>query len=448
MSPSSTPHPLTMQRIFQTWWPLALGWLLMTIEIPVLTAIIARAPNPEVNLASWGIAFVVVLIIGSPAIMFLATSTALSKDWGSYQTLRGYMITVLTLLTVLHALLAFTALFDVVVVQVIGVPPEIVEPARLGLRIMLPWSIGVGYRRFNYGVLIRFGQARAVATGVLFRLGSDVIILTIFYWLGGYSGLVIAAATFTLGIVAEGIYSRVRVHPILQNQLKQAPTMAEPLNIRLFASFFVPLALTSILQMLVQPIVSAGLSRMPNALESLAVWPVVFGLLIIFTSAGMSYTEVVVVLLDEPRALNKLGRFTAMLGLITIGLLLIMSATPLAELWFRHVAALPVNLVLLATWGLWITLPMPGLRVMESWYQGILINGKHTRSITESVIVFLVTSGLFLWAGVIWGATTGLYIGLFATVFGDLTRTAWLWFRTRPSLQAVKAREAILPAQV
>lgn len=445
---SASTQALTMRRIYQTWWPLAAGWLLMTVEIPVLTAVIARAPEPKINLAAWGIAFVMTLILGSPAIMLLATSTTFSKDWASYVTLRRYMVVALALFTVIHALLAFTPLFDLIVVGLIGAPADIVEPARLGVMIMLPWSAGVGYRRFNYGVLIRFGQARAITVGVLFRLGSDVILLSLFYLVGGFSGLVMATTTFTLGIIAEGIYSRVRVHSILQGPLKQATPVKETLTLALFLSFFVPLALTSILQTVAQPIVSAGLSRMPNPLESLAVWPVVYGLLIIFTSAGMSYTEVVVVLLDEPHALSKLRRFTTLMGSLTIGLLLIMSATPLAELWFRYVAAIPDNLVQMAIWGLWILLPLPGLRVLESWYQGILINGKQTRGITESVLIFLGSSGLFLGAGVLWGGATGLYVGLFAMVFGDLMRTAWLWYRTRPKVQAVQARDAGLPQHV
>ena len=121
---------------------------MMTIEIPLITAIIAREPNPEVNLAAWGIAFALTLIIGAPSIMLLATSTALNKDWDSYEKLRSYMIAVLGSLTIVHIALAFTPLFDLIVVDIIGAPPEIVEPARLGVMIMTPWAIGVGNRRF------------------------------------------------------------------------------------------------------------------------------------------------------------------------------------------------------------------------------------------------------------------------------------------------------------
>lgn len=59
------PIPLPMQRIVRTWWPLAAGWLLMTVEIPIYTAVIARLAEPKINLAAWGVTFPLVLIFGA-----------------------------------------------------------------------------------------------------------------------------------------------------------------------------------------------------------------------------------------------------------------------------------------------------------------------------------------------------------------------------------------------
>jgi hypothetical protein len=440
--------PLSMRRITSIWSPLALGWLLMTVEIPLLTAVIARLPDPEINLAAWGVTFMVTLVLGSPVMMLLAASTTLSKDWTSYLTLRRYMWVITAATTLLHLLLTFTPLYNLAVINLVGVPPEIVEPARLGLVMMIPWSAAIAYRRFNYGVLIRFGYARAVTMGVLTRLGTDAVVLTLFYFIGGASGIVTATLTFTLGVIAEGVYSGLRLQPVLNNQLKQAPPVDNPPTLRTFLDFYIPLVITALLNVVVQPITSAGLSRMPQALESLAVWPVIFGLLIIFTSAGMAFTEVVVVLLDEPHALANLRRFTAWVSIVTTNLLLIMTATPLAALWFTYVAALPVNLIPLAGLGLWLNLPMPGFTVLQSWYQGILMHGRRTKGITESVVVFLISNSLILGLGVIWGQAAGLYIGLTALVVANLVRTLWLWHRARPLMKAVQASETAAPLRI
>jgi hypothetical protein len=57
-------------------------------------------------------------------------------------------------------------------------------------------------------------------------------------------------------------------------------------------------------------------------------------------------------------------------------------------------------------------------------------------------VIYLVTSIALLWAGVMWGQVAGLYVGLGVFTLSSLAQTAWLWHRSRPSLQAVQTRDA------
>jgi len=432
-----------MRRIVQTWWPLAASWLLMAVELPALSAVVARLANPEINLAAYGgVVFPVSLIIESPIIMLLSASTALSKDWDSYLKLNRFMMRAGALLTTLHVLVAFTPLYYVVVVGLIGAPTEIIEPARIGLMIMTPWTWSIASRRFNQGVLIRFGHSRAVGFGTLVRLSADGLVLGIGYLIGVIPGIVVAASTVATGVVSEAIYAGLRVQPVLRDQLRQTATVEQPLTFRTFLDFYTPLAMTSLLSLLVQPIGSAALSRMPDALESLAVWPVVSGLIFMLRSLGFAYNEVVVAMLDEPRAVYNLRRFAALLAALTTVLLLIIAATPFAGFWFRRLSALPPPLATLAHWGLWIALPMPGLTVLQNWYQGALVHSRRTRGITEAMAIFWLTSSAILWGGVAWGQVTGLYIGLVAFGASTLMQTVWLWQRSRLAVRAMQARYA------
>ena len=84
---------ISLPKIFKVWIPLALSWLLMGMELPILSAVVARLVEPEINLAAYGgIVFPLALIIEAPIIMLLAASTALSKDWASYKKLYTYMM--------------------------------------------------------------------------------------------------------------------------------------------------------------------------------------------------------------------------------------------------------------------------------------------------------------------------------------------------------------------
>jgi O-antigen/teichoic acid export membrane protein len=188
---------------------------------------------------------------------------------------------------------------------------------------------------------------------------------------------------------------------------------------------------------------------MPQPLESLAVWPVVSGLIFMHRSLGIAYNEVVVALLDEPQSTPSLRRFTTYLSVMTTLLLLIITGTPLSAIWFERVSALNPSLAALAHLSLWIALPIPGLNVLQSWYQGAIVHNRRTRAISEAVGIFLLTSSALLWAGVAWGQVTGLYIGMVAFGVGSLAQTAWLWYRGRPVMRSLRARDAdSLPLQV
>ena len=434
--------PLTMRRITKTWWPLAAGWFLMTVEIPFLSAVIARHPNPQISLAAWGLVFSIALILASPAMMILSASTALSRDWPNYRIVERYMWIITLVLTALHALLAFTPLFDYLVVGVLAAPKEIIEPARLGLIIMLPYIGGLAYRRFNYGVLIRLDHTRSVTLGALVRLTTDVIVVSILYLLNVQTGVIIATVTFTSGIIAEAIYSGIRLRPVL-NELRAAPLSDSLIDLRTFSKFYIPLVMTSLLMLIVQPIGTAALSRMEHPLESLAVWPVIYSLIILWSSAGTAFTEAVVILLEQPRAVTALHNFTLRMATIFVGLLLLMNVTPLSQLWFTNIAALPPEMAPTASWSLWVVLLLPGLAFLQSWYTGTLVNLRQTRAITESVAVSLVVHGGILYLGVIWGEAPGIYVGIVGLVAGHLARTFWLWVRTRNAMRSLHAREAV-----
>jgi len=421
-----------MRRVVYTWWPLAFSWLLMAVESPAVSAIVARLAEPEINLAAFGgLVWPLALLIESPILMLLSASTALSRDWDSYLKLRRFMMRLSLVLTVVHVLIVFTPLYYFIAVDVVGAPAEIVEPARLGLMVMVPWTWSVGYRRFNQGVLIRFGHSRAVGLGTLIRLGADGLVLAVGYLVGTIPGIAVAGATLTAGVVSEATYSGLRVRPVLRGQLRHAPPVEQPLTFRALIAFYTPLAMTSLRNLLAEPVASAALSRMPNALESLAVWPVVSGFTFLLRSLGYAYNEVVIALLDEPHAARNLQRFMALLATLTSALLLIIVATPLAAFWFGRVSALPPRLATLARRGLWLMVPVPGLTALQSWYQGIIVHSRRTRAITEAVATYLLTSSAILWAGATLGNVTGLYLGLAAIAMGRLAQTAWLWYRSR-----------------
>jgi hypothetical protein len=436
------PEPLPMRRVYRTWWPLAVSWLLMGLELPAVSAILARLAQPEISLAAYGgIVFPLSLLIEAPIIMLLAASTALSKDWHSYCLVRRFMRWSGAVLTTLHVLLAFTPLFDVVVSGLIGAPEEIREATRIGLRIMTPWTGSIAYRRFQHGVLIRFGRSGTVGIGTAVRLGANWTILALGLRLGNIPGVVVGATAVAVGVVSEATFVGIRARAVIRDRVRPAPPVTPRLTFADFLTFYVPLALTSLIVLLVGPIGSAGMSRMPLAVESLAVWPVVNGLGFLFRGIGLAFNEVVVALLDEVRSARTLRRFGFLLAGLSSFALLLIAATPASRFWFEGVSSLAPPLARLGEHALWIVLLMPGQSFFQSWFTGVLVHGRKTGAVTEAVGISLGVSTLVIVAGVVHGQITGLFVGVSGVVLGAVLQVLWLWYRSRGAVDALWKRD-------
>ncbi len=454
----SRPSPLSAGMIYRTWWPLALSWFMITVEQPILAAAVARRADPKVQLAAWGLAFFMVLVLSAPSISMLAASTALSKDRVSYRQGRRYMLWLSVGLTGLHLLLAFSPVFEFVVLGLISAPAELVEPVRNGVRIMLPFVPSLAIRRFQYGVLIRSDMARAVSAGTSMRLAIEIGVAACLFRFTGLDGVAIASTAISTGVVFEAIYATFRVRSVVRGKLVEEAAGEAPLTLARFMRLYLPLVVTTLMQFLLQPMVSASLSRMPDSLGSLALWPVLYGILLMINSAAIAFVEVVIVHLDRPGSIEALGRFALGLGLSLAVVPVALAVTPLGDLWFIRFAALPVELVGQAKAGLWLAIPLPALMTLASMFQGALINGQRTRRITEADALSLATVAVMLTLGTILGGgvcleanggragmlcgVSGLSIAMAAYVCGSVVRNVWMWRRTQRVYLSIRLRQA------
>ena len=430
------PESPSLQKtsILQDWWPLALSWGMMGLEMPAISAVVGNLPDAEIMLAAFGgIAFPLGLLVEAPIIMMLAASTALSRDLDSFLRLQRFMTILAIGLTVIHALLAFTPLWTMVVVPLLDVPPEVQEPARESFAWLLPWTWAIADRRFRQGLLIQFGRRQVVAVGSGVRLIATVGTL-LFLAEAGVAGATIASAALTVGVIVEAGYARLRSKDVVLGPLKDAPPPKKPLHLRKLLKFYVPLACTPMLILAAQPIGSAGMTRMPEAVASLAVWAPLGGLTFLFRSSGIAYNEVVIRLSQQPGMRSGLRSFAWALGLVFSSLLLVVAVTPLAHIWFHDIVGLDDELARLGTSSLWLAAPVPLLSYLQSLYQGVLVNAHRTRPITESVIAYLIMTIAGLLAGVLHGGWIGLEVALITYTLANVVQATWLYLRARDLL--------------
>ncbi|MDT8368575.1 MAG: hypothetical protein RQ745_05175 [Longimicrobiales bacterium] len=400
----------TQTEIFLFWLPLAATWMMMASEGSILTAIIARAGDPTWNLAAFGVAFAFGILVEGPVIMLMSAATALARDWTALVRLRRFTWALNAIATALLAVILLPPVFTVVMTGMLGLPSEVTAILHVALALLLPWPAAIGYRRFVQGVLIRAGRTHLVAWGTVLRVVAMVTTAFGLYHLTELPGAWVGTASLSTGVIVEAVAARIMALPTLrrlraegEGRTSVAPGYAE------IARFYYPLALTAMIGLTIQPMLTFFMGRAPMPIESLAVFPVVNALSFLFRSVGLSFQEASIALIgDEFEHIDEVRRFALRLGLLSSLALALVAFTPLATLWYIGVSGLPPTLAALALLPTMILVPMPGISVWLSFQRGILVNARRTGAITVATVIevaliavlFIVAAYAFGWIGV------------------------------------------------
>ena len=437
----------TQKAIFLFWLPLAATWFMMSVEGPFLAAVIARLADPRFNLAAYGVAFAFALLFEAPVIMLMSAATALAEDWLSYTRLRNFTTALTILVTSVMLVVLIPPIYAAVMVDLIALPPEVAHLTYWALWILLPWPGAIAYRRLYQGVLIREGLTRLVAVGTVVRLLSMSATALVLYFVWGPPGAFVGAAGLSMGVTAEAIMSRWMVHGSLRRMAKEAsPPAPAPAPARetegiltydRIIRFYYPLALTSVIGLAAQPMMTFFMGRAVSPVESLAVFPVVASLAFIFRSVGLSYQEVGIALMGRRfEHIRPLARFATMLALGASGGLALVALTPAAHVWFITVSGLSPELARFALLPIAILVPIPFTSVVLSFQRGILVVARRTRPIT--IATALEVGGIALLFPLLgWKVgLTGVTAAAVSIVFGRLLANVFLFFPCRAVLRS------------
>lgn len=387
----NSANRLGFGRIFVFWSPLAMTWFMMALEGPILAAIVARLADPKANLAAHGVAFAIAIIIEAPVIMMMSASTALAGDRDSFIKLRHFTYGLNAAITLVMAALLFTPGMDFITRQLIGLPDDVARLVKGALFILLPWPAAIGYRRFYQGLLIRAGMTRRVAYGTGVRLGAMCVTGWVLYFTTDLPGAYVSASALTAGVLLEAIAARIMAATVTRRLIageKVGATNDKSYSYREIGRFYLPLALTSTISLAVHPMVSffVGQGRFP--LESLAVIPVINGLVFLFRALGLSFQEAAIALIGESREhRGEVCRFAFMLALIASAGLGLIAATPLSRVWFESISGLTPELSDFAVPPSMILMIIPGLSVLLSLQRAILIKNRNTTPVTWATFI-------------------------------------------------------------
>jgi hypothetical protein len=245
-----------------------------------------------------------------------------------------------------------------------------------------------------------------------------------------WSGAKVGAVAVAISVTIEAIFAHFMVQNILHKTLPQSSD-GKPITLNSFTHFYLPLAMTPLMTLLLHPAGAAGMSRMPDTLASLASWPVVYGLIFLTRGFGFAFNEVVVSMAGKPDGQVQLQRFTRMLAIVTMVMMAMVALTPLGEIWFSRVSGLSPELTHLSSVTVMFAILMPGYQVYQSWYGGILVHYHKTRGISEAVLVYVIMALFGLWLGTQVATVPGIYWTINVFVISGLCQTFFLRYRYR-----------------
>jgi hypothetical protein len=286
-----------------------------------------------------------------------------------------------------------------------GIPSDIADAAQPGMKIMTLWTAAIGARRFYQGVMIRHGRTRSVGYGTAVRLlssgGTGILLALLTHLPGVYVGSIALMA----GVSTEALFVAWVVRSTVRRILSREPERgAEVLTMWDILRYHSPLAATSLLSLLAQPLIGAGLARMPHPEENLAAWPVVWGILFMFRSPAFALPETVIALIGERHLKRAVRTFSLRIGVACSAAMVLVVSTPLLELYISHVAGLPANLSRYVFPAILLGLALPFINSIHSWLRGLLLAARSTNTIywgmglNLAVTAAMVAGGVLLYA--------------------------------------------------
>lgn len=459
---------LTQREVFRFYMPLALSWVFMAIESPSSIAIISRLPAGRENTAAFLVMMAIALWCESAVIDLLSTSTTLCKNRQSFVEISRFVHYILVLVTAVHLLLVFTPLYDLVTLKVMGLDPRVAALSRAGLVLMVPWSAAIGWRRYRQGILIRFNRTRLIGLGTAVRVGTCTTVGWTLFAVAPLGGTQIAAIALICSVIAEAAFIHFSSLSVIRESLSAASELRhnvggslasgeetelsnvaspqlltkedgdEPLTQNKLFRFHWPLAATTMVLLVGNPIISGALARAPQPILAQASWQVAVSLIWLCRTIVYALPEVVITLYKDAQSARVLKRFSLTVGACTTGALIAMYVLRLDLLVFTRVLGADAPSAEMGhTAFIWGAL-LPLIGAAQSYIRGMLTAHHLTVSRLTAILVSMSVLLLMLWLGIAarWPGVINAGVALTTAMSSELLALYISWQKGKRSLSA------------
>ena len=437
---------LTYRGILVLFLPLAATSTMMSVSTPIINAGLARLPHPETNLAAFGLAFALSILLESPV---FALQQAVVAWYGGTGRIRPYLSFALGLgliVMAFEALVVFTPAAPFILQRLMGADHELTHPAVLALQAAVVFPPLVAVRNAYQAVLIGRRSAGPIAWGTALRLACLAgLIFGVTPHLG-WSGPAAGMAALAVAVAVEMVYVAIVTGRTPERETGFSPAQAVGRSLGGKITFLAPLALTMALGTLTNPLINAFIARTDDPKIGLAVYTVVASLIWFMASSVLRYSTVTIALGTDRAGLARLKSFLWIYVGGVCALVLLVTLTPASDLLLRRVIGLGPELAARARLPLALLSLQPLVAGFIAYNQGVLTRFARTKAVglgsTSRTVAILGLGALGLALGIRGGLLGGVLLG--AAFAAELTTLVLLrrLLRARAARRSPKASGA------
>ena len=402
--------PLSYHILIKFFVPLAIFPILVALSHTIINSALARMPLPELNIAIFTVVKSVTNIVNGPTIMTRQLFTSIIEDKRSYYLSRNFAFALMLLLFSILMLLSITPLGDFVFKNIIGLQTQReVSLATSAMMVTAFLPIVVVMRNAYQGIATGLKKTLLIVPGVVLR----VVGISIFLWwvvrTNSIEGVIAGCLAYVLGIALEGIFIlgglKFNLGSILKAVKKMPPSDfdKESLDYYKIFKFFLPLAFTMMITMLIQPVIQSGLARSSSPVRSLAAYGVSWTLVTLIAGPLRMLHQISLVYHNSDENMRKIKIFNLIMGALTSLIVVIFAITPIGYYVLHNLIAVSHDITILAQKVILAFAVFPIARVFRETYWGMMMKKRSTPVIAKAkgLNLFAVIISLFILLGLV-----------------------------------------------
>ena len=370
-------------QLFRFLLPLVVTVVIQELSGQVLSGGMARMPRATETLASYGLAWGLVMFMTSTLAQTRQLGLVLVEDRRSFRKVQWVVLSIGALLSGVLVCMERTPLGVWVIEDLHRVDPSLSAVVLYGLFWLTPIPVCFGLIRFNSGMLMRARRtdlvSYATVSGIVASVGTVFVLLPTDFvrtapirlpLLVTYAGVLTE-----LGVVLWG-RRRAVVLP--------AQTGGAPLTVGYVIRFFWPLAVIMALQGVSRPVINLFVARGPDGPEALAALTVVYALAHVPYGWVNEIRNLHTAFKDVENSLYAIWRFAIGCGVFSFGVMAAAFWTPVRDFWLETLIGVDADLAAVCMWPLVLFSFFPLTVMARAYFHGVGLLTHRTRAMTPS----------------------------------------------------------------